>query len=114
MERSFDGFGADAFAWFEGLARDNTRAYFGATRETYEASVRGPLQALLGELQPEFGGEVRLMRQQRDLRFSCDRTPYKERTAGFLQARPGGSLYAELSARGFYATIRASRCCATS
>ena len=32
------------------------------------------------------------MRQQRDLRFSRDRTPYKERTAGFLQARPGGSL----------------------
>ena len=103
MERSFDGFGPDAFAWFEGLARDNTRAYFGATRAAYEASVRGPLEALLVELQPEFGGEVRLMRQQRDLRFSRDRTPYKERTAGFLQARPGGSLYAELSARGFYA-----------
>ena len=113
MERSFDGFGADAFAWFEGLARDNTRAYFGATREAYEASVRGPLEALLVELQPEFGGEVRLMRQQRDLRFSRDRTPYKERSAGFLQARPGGSLYAELSARGVPARSSARRAAAS-
>ena len=45
MERTFDGFGADAFAWFERLALDNTRAYFGATREAYEASVHGPLEA---------------------------------------------------------------------
>jgi uncharacterized protein (DUF2461 family) len=110
MERSFDGFGADAFAWFERLARDNTRAYFGATREAYEASVRRALEALLGELQPEFGGEVRLMRQQRDLRFSRDRTRRRRRRVG---SRSGARCSRRRRA-GSRATIRASRCCATS
>jgi uncharacterized protein (TIGR02453 family) len=97
---SFDGFPAAAFEWFEGLERDNSRAYFGATRERYERDVRGGLTALLEELAGTFGGQVRVFRQQRDLRFSADKTPYKTRTYGVLM---GPGLYADLSARGLYA-----------
>ena len=88
----FEGFPPAAFAWFDGLEADNTKAYFTATRPVYERDVRGALTALLEELQERFGGEVRVFRQQRNLRFSADRTPYKTRTYGVLA---GPTLYAE-------------------
>jgi uncharacterized protein (TIGR02453 family) len=105
MDAGFRGFGPEVFAWFEGLERDNSRAYFEATRERFERDVRGGLQALLDELSGEFGGEVRVFRQHRDLRFARDKSPYKTRTYGVLHDRPGAgaSLYAELSSRGLYA-----------
>jgi uncharacterized protein (TIGR02453 family) len=101
----FEGFPADAFAWFAGLERDNSKSYFTATRKRYEADVRGALVALLEELSATFGGEVRVFRQHRDVRFSRDKSPYKTRTYGLLQGAPGaaGGLYAELSAHGLYA-----------
>jgi uncharacterized protein (DUF2461 family) len=102
---AFDGFGAGAVAWFEGLQRDNSRAYFKATRATYDDEVRGPFELLLAELSGEFGGDVHVFRQHRDVRFSADKSPYKTRTYGLLQGAPdaAGGLYAELSARGLYA-----------
>jgi uncharacterized protein (TIGR02453 family) len=105
MESAFHGFGPEAFAWFAGLERDNSRTYFTATRERYEHDVRGELESILDELSVTFGGTVRVFRQQRDLRFSPDKTPYKLRTYGALQGAPGtaGGLYAELSSRGLYA-----------
>jgi uncharacterized protein (TIGR02453 family) len=100
----FDGFGAGAVAWFEGLERDNSRAYFKATRATFEGEVRGPFEHMLGDLGDEFGGEVTVFRQHRDVRFSPDKSPYKTRTYGLLHAPgEGGTLYAEISPRGVYA-----------
>jgi uncharacterized protein (TIGR02453 family) len=101
----FHGFGPEVFAWFAGLERDNSRTYFAATRERYETDVRGGLEALLDELSAELGGEGRVFRQQRDLRFTPDKSPYKTRTYGVILGAPAASagLYAELSARGLYA-----------
>jgi uncharacterized protein (TIGR02453 family) len=99
---AFGGFGPEVFDWFAGLERDNTRTYFVATRERYENDVRGELEALLDELSAELRGEVKVFRQQRDLRFTPDKSPYKTRTYGVIWA-PRGGLYAELSARGLYA-----------
>jgi uncharacterized protein (TIGR02453 family) len=98
-------FGAGATAWFEGLEHDNSRAYFAATRATFEEEVRGPFARLLDELSGEFGGEVKVFRQHRDVRFSPDKSPYKTRTYGILHSLPGSAaaLYAEISARGLYA-----------
>ena len=90
----FLGFGPEAFWWFDGLERDNSREYFTRTRELYEREVRGQLQELLVELG---GGEIKVFRQHRDLRFSRDKRPYKERTYGIA-----GRLYVQLSARGLY------------
>jgi uncharacterized protein (TIGR02453 family) len=101
---AFDGFGAGAVAWFEGLERDNSRAYFTATRTTYDDEVRGPFEAMLAELTGAFGGDVHVFRQHRDTRFSADKSPYKTRTYGVLHsAGEGNAHYAEVSARGLYA-----------
>jgi uncharacterized protein (TIGR02453 family) len=100
----FRGFGPDVFDWFAGLERDNSRTYFAATRERYDVDVRGGLEALLDELSADLGGEVKVFRQQRDLRFTPDKSPYKTRTYGVIFGAPGTrGLYAELSARGLYA-----------
>jgi uncharacterized protein (TIGR02453 family) len=106
MDGTFLGFGPHAFEWFAGLERDNSKAYFTATRDRYETEVRGGLKAMLEELNETFGGEVKLFRQQRDLRFAPDRSsPYKTRTYGLLHSVPGtqAGLYAELSSQGLYA-----------
>ena len=79
MEVDFPGFAPEAFEWFAGLERDNSRAYFTATRERYEADVRGGLEAMLDELSEAFGGEVRMFRQHRDLRFTPDKPPRRRR-----------------------------------
>jgi uncharacterized protein (TIGR02453 family) len=102
---AFHGFGPEVFDWFAGLERDNSRSYFAATRERYENDVRGGLEALLDELSAELGGEVKVFRQQRDLRFTPDKSPYKMRTYGVIFGAPAAraGLYAELSARGLYA-----------
>jgi uncharacterized protein (TIGR02453 family) len=101
----FDGFSPDSFAWFEGLEADNSKAYFSEHRETYDRVVRGALEALLEELADEFGGYVKLFRQNRDIRFSRDKSPYKTRTYGVILERPDSraALYAELSRPGLFA-----------
>jgi uncharacterized protein (TIGR02453 family) len=99
---SFPGFAPAVFEWFSGLERDNSKAYFTATRPFYEDAVRGGMEGLLDELAVTFGGDARVFRQQRDIRFTPDKSPYKTRTYGVLQGAPS-SFYAELSARGLYA-----------
>ncbi len=105
MRGMFSGFSADAFAWFADLERDNSKAYFTASRDVYETQVREPLEELLEELTAEFGGVVKMFRQNRDVRFSPDKSPYKTTTYGILYevTVPGHGLYAQLSARGLYA-----------
>lgn len=61
-DAEFAGFKPAVFDWFAGLERDNSRAYFAATRERYELEVRGGLEAMLDELRESFGGEVKLFR----------------------------------------------------
>jgi uncharacterized protein (TIGR02453 family) len=101
---AFEGFGAGAVGWFEGLERDNSREYFTATRAVYGDEVRGPFGLMLADLGGEFGGDVHVFRQHRDTRFSADKSPYKTRTYGLLHTPgQGNALYAEVSARGLYA-----------
>ena len=47
---SFRGFAPEAFEWFAGLERDNSKTFFAATRDRYERDVRGELEAMLDEL----------------------------------------------------------------
>jgi uncharacterized protein (TIGR02453 family) len=99
---AFTGFGDGAVAWFEGLERDNSKTYFDATRATFLSDVREPFEDLLDDLSLEFGGRPSVRRQNRDIRFSADKSPYKTRTYGWLEGA-GRALYAEVSARGLYA-----------
>lgn len=102
---SFSGFKPAAFAWFEELEEHNERDWFHAHREVYEQQVRGPLEALLEHGAATRGGVVHLARQNRDTRFSHDKSPYKTRTYGVVHERPGSQagLYAEVSADGLFA-----------
>ena len=101
----FEGFGPKVQTWFKGLEADNTREYFSASREFFEESIRDQLDALLTELSEQFGGEVKMFRQNRDIRFSPDKSPYKTNTYGVLRGSDiaAQGLYASISARGMVA-----------
>lgn len=105
LPRSFDGFAPAVFEWLAGLERDNSKQYFVATRKLYETEVRGALEAMLEKLSEDFGGEVEMFRQHRDVRFSADKSPYKTSTYGVLTRIPatGAGLYSALSSDGLYA-----------
>jgi uncharacterized protein (TIGR02453 family) len=64
--------------------------------------VREPLEAMLDVLAGELGGEVKVFRQHRDVRFSPDKSPYKTRTYGVVFAAPAG-LYAQVDRNGLFA-----------
>jgi uncharacterized protein (TIGR02453 family) len=102
---SFEGFGPKVQRWFKGLEADNSKAYFDASRDFFEESVRGQMDALLTELGETFGGQVKLFRQNRDIRFSPDKSPYKTNTYGVLYGSglAANGLYASISARGLVA-----------
>jgi uncharacterized protein (TIGR02453 family) len=104
MAEKFAGYGQEAVDWFIGLERDNSKSYFTATRSQWETHVLQPLTAMLESLALEFGGTVRVFRQNRDVRFSRDKSPYKTTTYGVLE-RSGSAagLYAQISAAGLYA-----------
>lgn len=97
---AFEGFTPAVHKWFEGLEADNSKEYFTAHRDFYERSVRGQMEALLLELTEKFGGEVKMFRQNRDIRFSRDKSPYKTNTYGIIHG-------SEMAARGLYASISA-------
>lgn len=103
MLAPFLGFGPKALEWFRGLEADNSKGYFEATRGTLEAEVRGPLERLLEELAVDLGGRAKLFRQNRDIRFSKDKSPYKTNSAGVIHV-PGSQsgLFVSISARGLH------------
>ena len=104
MDAGFRGFGPEVFEWFAGLERDNSKAYFTATRDHYEADVRGGLEAMLDEL-----AELR----RRGARVPPAARPALHAGQDALQGphlrgdprragcEPG--LYAQISSRGLYA-----------
>ena len=96
----FGGFSPEVHEYFLGLEADNSKEYFAAHRQFFEDEVRGQMEALLTELGERFGGEVKLFRQNRDIRFSADKSPYKTNTYGVLRD-------AEIAAQGLYASISA-------
>lgn len=95
---AFAGWPEEALDFYEGLAADNSKAYWTAHLATYETDVLGPMTELLAELAPDFG-PARIFRPYRDVRFSADKSPYKTAIAARLER--GG--YVHLSARGLAA-----------
>jgi uncharacterized protein (TIGR02453 family) len=95
------GIPADAFDFFEELAADNTKTWWTANKERYQASVRGPVDDLLASLSDEFGAP-KVFRPYRDTRFAKDKTPYKTNLGATLTGSDGSVHYLALSADGLF------------
>ena len=99
MDSVFNGWPEDFQRFFIGLELDNSKRYFDANRGVYEKAVRGPMEALVASLEPDFGpGKV--FRINRDIRFSADKSPYKTNIAATVGMGDRGG-YLSLDARGF-------------
>ncbi len=95
----FSGIPADAVAFYAELVENNNRQWWAAHKERYESSVRAPLLALIDALAEEFG-EAKLFRPHRDIRFSADKTPYKDAQAAVAQLEGGVGFYLNVGRRG--------------
>lgn len=95
---AFRGWPAEAIEFYEGLEADNTRAYWTDHKQEYEELVKGPMLALLADLEADFGAG-KIFRPYRDVRFSGDKSPYKTAIGATLER--GG--YVQFSARGLAA-----------
>ena len=93
---SFQGFPERALIFYEGLEADNSKPYWTDHRDVYERDVRGPMLALLAEVEEEFG-TGKLFRPYRDVRFAKDKTPYKVNAAASVEG-----LYVSLGADGLF------------
>lgn len=92
----FRGFPRESIEFFRQLATHNDRDWFHAHKDAYERTCRGPMEALVAELEPRFG-KAKISRINRDVRFSRNRAPYKT----YIAAGVGGN-YISLSANGLY------------
>jgi uncharacterized protein (TIGR02453 family) len=94
---AFRGWPDSALEFYEGLEADNSKVYWLDHKDVYERDVKAPMEALLAELQDEFG-QPRLFRPYRDTRFSRDKSPYKTAIAAMIS-----DCYVQLSAGGLVA-----------
>ncbi len=115
-------FTAASIRFLRGLARNNARAWFEAHRADYEASVKGPMRALIEEmdvrlarLAPEIIGDPKrsMFRIHRDIRFSKDKSPYKTNAGCWFYHRDGASHVGrerEGGGAGFYFHLQPGAC----
>jgi uncharacterized protein (TIGR02453 family) len=94
----FAGFPPEALTFYDGLRRDNSKAYWEANKSVWETQVREPMRALLAEL--EAYGPFHQFRPYRDVRFAKDKSPYKTQIAAYGESEGGASFYFHLSADG--------------
>ena len=95
---AFNGWPAQALAFYAGLEDDNSKEYWTRRKAVYQEQVLRPMEELLEQLAPEFG-EPKIFRPYRDIRFSHDKTPYKTH----IGATIGPTCYVQLSADGLSA-----------
>jgi uncharacterized protein (TIGR02453 family) len=98
---AFTGFPDEAVEFYEGLTADNSRTYWHAHKAMYEQAVRGPMLALLAEL-ADFG-PFHVFRPYKDVRFSKDKTPYKDHIGAYGESEGGAGYYVQFSADGMIA-----------
>ena len=118
----FRGFEPGAIRFLRGLARNNNREWFERNRAAYETEVRGPLCALVEEMDvrlariaPELMGDPRrsIFRIHRDVRFSKDKSPYKTNAACQFyhhDAGRGAGQDADGAGAGLYFQIADGEC----
>lgn len=96
---AFAGFPPAAFDFYAELEANNTKPWWAEHKGEYEANVRAPMEALVGELAAQFG-EGKVFRPFRDTRFSKDKTPYKDHQGAVVHLEDGIGYYVQVSAHG--------------
>lgn len=96
---TFSGIPAEAFDFYDALAADNSKAFWEDHRGTYLTAVRQPLEFLGDALAEEFG-TPKLFRPNRDIRFSKDKSPYKDHQGMYVKASGDVGWYVQISAAG--------------
>jgi uncharacterized protein (TIGR02453 family) len=98
---AFTGFPDEAIRFYEGLIADNSRTYWLANKPVFEQAVRAPMLALLNELADY--GPYHVFRPNKDVRFSRDKTPYKDHIGAYGESQAGSGFYVQFSATGMIA-----------
>ena len=112
----FSGFTQETSAFLRGLGENNTKAWFDAHRDDYETHYLAPAKSLveaLGDrllkLAPGIRAEPRvngsIFRINRDIRFSRDKTPYKDHIDLWFWEGPNRKT----AVSAFFLRIRATR-----
>jgi uncharacterized protein (TIGR02453 family) len=93
MADSFEGFPADLFKFLRSLKRNNEREWFNTNKQRYKDSIVAPMSEFIAAMdgrlakvsdcfiadpRPNGGSMFRIYR---DVRFSKDKSPYKEHVA---------------------------------
>lgn len=101
MERvaKFRGIPLAAFDFYAQLAASPTKPWWEEHKSTYVQTVREPLTSL-GEASAQEFGPYHIYRPYRDVRFSADKTPYKNHQGMFVELRNGLGWYVQVSATG--------------
>jgi len=82
----FVGFPTDALTFLKQLGKNNTREWFADNKVRYEQSIKEPMESLLSSLSEKLRGfdpdiviepKKAMYRIYRDVRFSRDKSPYK-------------------------------------
>jgi uncharacterized protein (TIGR02453 family) len=121
QDNTMNGFTASSFDILRALEANNNRDWHEAHKADLKSLVRDPFAGMLtitsalleGSRYPLLGNDKTMFRQNRDVRFSKDKTPYKTNVSGMLtldgtKTEMGGVVYAQigprdgLSAGGFY------------
>jgi uncharacterized protein (TIGR02453 family) len=98
---TFSGIPLAAVEFYEQLAVHNSKTWWAEHKDVYEQSVRLPLEALLAELEGEFGA-AHIYRPYRDVRFSKEKTPYKDHQGALIGVEDSIGYYVQISAEGLY------------
>ncbi|MFJ4652609.1 DUF2461 domain-containing protein [Nocardia sp. NPDC088792] len=97
----FTGFPLTGLDFYEDLEADNSKAFWNANKKVWEESVRDPMKALAAELANDFG-EAKIFRPHRDVRFSKDKSPYKDHQGAVVHSSAGAGWYVQIGAAGLF------------
>lgn len=96
----FSGFAHADARFFRSLEKNQSRAWFQAHKEEFEAGYQQPLKELLAEVREGIDSaykhseltEPKTFRINRDVRFSKDKAPYKTHAAGLIATKRQGGV----------------------
>ncbi|MFI6868392.1 DUF2461 domain-containing protein [Nocardia sp. NPDC050406] len=97
----FTGFPLAGLDFYEDLEADNSKTFWTAHKKVWEESVRDPMKALVAELEADFGA-AKIFRPYRDVRFSKDKTPYKNHQGAVVHTSESCGWYVQIGAGGLF------------